>query len=273
MPSSEMLSSSRSVAESAARAERAEPAAPATQAVPGDRTSSVRDRVAELLERMESEARGDLFTAVPGIGPELAHRIHETLGIETLEELADVAHDGRLARVAGFGPHRVRAVCTYLDAALGRAARRRAPAQRESQLRFGFAEPAARPPVGLLLELDETYRRLAADGRLPCIAPRLDVEGPASLPVWHTERDGWSFTVRRSTTVRARALGRGHDWVVIHCEKDGREAQCTVVTERQGDLTGQRVIRGRERECASYYELHDVAGDVRAWAHTLAESA
>jgi DNA polymerase (family X) len=273
MPSSEMLSSPSPTAEIAAPAAPATPAALATQAGPGDLTSSLRDRVTELLDRVEGElAHGDLFTAVPGIGPELAHRIHETLGIETLEELADVAHDGRLARVAGFGPHRVRAVCTYLDAALGRAPRHRA-GQREGQLHFGFAEPAARPPVGLLLELDETYRRLAAGGRLPCIAPRLDVEGQASLPVWQAERDGWSFTVRRSTTARARALGRGQDWVVIHYEQDAREAQCTVVTEHQGELTGQRVIRGRERECASHYELHEVPGDVRAWAHTLAESA
>src|SRR5688572_21672481 len=100
MPSSEMLSSPGPFTEVVAPAA---PAAPATQAGPGDRTSSLRDHVAELLDRLEGElAHGDLFTAVPGIGPELAHRVHETLGIETLEELADVAHDGRLARVAGF---------------------------------------------------------------------------------------------------------------------------------------------------------------------------
>jgi hypothetical protein len=269
-----MLSSPSLTAEEVAPAAAATQAAPATQAGPGDRAISVRDQVAELLDRLEGElAHGDLFTAVPGIGPELAHRIHETLGIETLEELADVAHDGRLGRVAGFGPHRVRSVCTYLDAALGRATQRRPLGQREGQLRFGFAEPAARPPVGLLLELDEIYRRLAAEDRLPCIAPRLDAASQVWLPVWHTERDGWSFAVLRSNTARSRALGRGHDWVVIHYERDGREAQCTVVTEHQGELTGQRVLRGRERECASHYELHDVPGDVRAWAHTLAESA
>jgi DNA polymerase (family 10) len=265
MPSPEMLSSPSPAAEAAARA------APAS---PGDRTIPIRDRVEDLLDRLEDDlAQGDLFTTVPGIGPELAHRIHETLGIETLEELADVAHDGRLARVAGFGPQRVRAVCTHLDATLGRSARRQTLSQRQAQLRFGFAEPAVRPPVGLLLAVDESYRRLAAEDRLPCIAPRLDPESQAGLPVWHTERDGWSFAVRRSNTARSRALGRARDWVVIHYEKDGREAQCTVVTEHQGELTGQRVIRGRERECASHYELHDVPRDVRAWAHGLAESA
>jgi DNA polymerase (family 10) len=263
MPSRETLSSPGPVAEVAA------PAGPAN---PGDRTLPVRDRIALLLDRLDRDLEaGDLFTAVPGIGPELAQRIHETLGIETLEELADVAHDGRLARVAGFGPQRVRAVCAHLDAALGRSARRRWPGRR--QLRFGFAEPAARPPVALLLAVDETYRRLAADDRLPCIPPRIDRESQALLPVWSTERDGWSFAVRRPRSARPGAPDRGHDWLVIHYRKDDREGQCTVVTEQQGELIGQRVIRGRERECASHYELHDVPRDVRAWAHELARSA
>jgi hypothetical protein len=250
------------------------PAAEATApASPGDCTIPVRDRVTDLLDRLERDlAAGDRFTAVPGIGPGLAHRISDTLGIETLEELADVAHDGRLSRVAGFGPHRVRSVCTHLDTALGRSARRRALGHRAGQLRFGFAEPAERPPVGLLLAVDETYRRLTAEHRLPCTAPP-DPEGQASLPVWHSERDGWSFAVRPSNGARSRGQGRNRGWVVIHYRQDGREAQCTVVTEHQGELAGQRVIRGRERECASHYELHEVPGDIQAWAHRLAESA
>jgi DNA polymerase (family 10) len=228
-----------------------------------------------LLDRLEGElAHGDLFATVPGIGAELAHRIHETLGIETLEELEAVAHDGRLARVPGIGPRRIRAVCAYLDAALSRSTRRRSFARNPAQLRFGFAEPAPRPSVPMLLALDETYRRLAEVDRLPRIAPRrFNPEHRAWLPVWHTERGPWSFTVLYSNTARAHELGRTHDWVVIYYEKDGREDQCTVVTEHQGELTGQRVIRGRERECARYYEQQDVPGEVRTWAHVLAESA
>jgi DNA polymerase/3'-5' exonuclease PolX len=41
-----------------------------------------------LEEKLESEIwPGKLFTEVPGIGDELARRIHEQLGISTLEEL------------------------------------------------------------------------------------------------------------------------------------------------------------------------------------------
>ncbi len=228
-----------------------------------------------LLDRLEGEAaHGDLFTTVPGIGAELAHRIHDTLGIETLEDLESAAHDGRLEHVPGFGARRVRAVSAYLDAALSRSTRRRAAARQPGQLRFGFAVPAAEPPVALLLGLDETYRRLAEADRLPRIAPRrLNPEGHAWLPVWHTERAGWSFSVLYSNTARAHELGKTRDWVVLFFERDGREEQCTVVTEHQGALAGRRVIRGREAACARHYEGEEVPDDVRTWAHTLADSA
>ena len=41
---------------------------------------------------------------VPGLGPTRIHRIHEALGISTVEELEDAARDGRLAKISGFGP-------------------------------------------------------------------------------------------------------------------------------------------------------------------------
>jgi DNA polymerase (family 10) len=41
---------------------------------------------------------------VPGLGPTRIHRIHESLGIATIEELEAAARDGRLAKLSGFGP-------------------------------------------------------------------------------------------------------------------------------------------------------------------------
>ena len=41
---------------------------------------------------------------VPGLGPTRIHRIHESLGIATMEELEAAARDGRLAKLSGFGP-------------------------------------------------------------------------------------------------------------------------------------------------------------------------
>ena len=69
----------------------------------------------------------------------------------------------------------------------------------------------------------------------------------------HTERDGWSFTALFSNTARAHELGTTGDWVILYYERDGDEDQCTVVTERHGPLSGRRVVRGREAECAKHH--------------------
>lgn len=59
------------------------------------------------LDRLRGMLEPDqLFRLVPGIGPTLAHRLHEALEVDTLEGLEIAAHDGRLASVPGIGPRR-----------------------------------------------------------------------------------------------------------------------------------------------------------------------
>ncbi len=200
-----------------------------------------------LLDRLEGEVSPErLLATVAGIGPELAGRLHQELGIETLEDLEAAAHDGRLASVRGFGPRRVRAVREQLASVLARSARRRA--LRGELVREGAAAP--RPGVATLLAVDADYRERAAAGRLRRIAPRrFNPQGSAWLPILHTERDGWHFTALFSNTARAHQLGRTDDWVVLFYERNGDAGQCTVVTESHGPLTGRRVVRGRENEC------------------------
>ena len=195
-----------------------------------------------LLDRLAGEVSPErLFATVAGLGPELAARIHRELSIETLEELEAAAHDGRLDRLAGFGPRRVRSVRDQLAAILLRSTRHR--------VRPGAA-PAARPGVATLLAIDAQYRDLAARGRLRRIAPRrFNPEGKAWLPILHAERDGWQVTALFSNTARAHELGRTGDWVVLFYERNGDSGQCTVVTETRGPLAGRRVVRGRESEC------------------------
>ena len=68
------------------------------------------------LERLQGELDPEsLLATVAGIGPGLAACIHQELGIETLEDLEVAAHDGRLARVDGFGPKRVQSVIDSLE--------------------------------------------------------------------------------------------------------------------------------------------------------------
>jgi len=205
-----------------------------------------------LEEKLESEIwPGKLFTEVPGIGDELARRIHERLGISTLEELELAAHDGRLEQVEGIGQDRAQGVRLALSGMLSQSSQRR--------LRQAFREEAGkgkeeRLPVSLLLELDEEYRTKARRDQLRKIAPkRFNPEGQAWLPVMRVRRGGWSFTVLFSNTALAHRSGKTHDWVVIYYERGGEQHQSTVVTAERGKLAGKRVVRGRERESGEYY--------------------
>ena len=183
----------------------------------------------------------DVFKLIPGIGDVLAHRVQQELGIETLEELELAAHTGQLDTVPGSGSGRTQLVRDTLETILNRSSRQRIRANRwrEIQTAYGL------PPVALILDIDAEYRRLAAAGRLPTIAPRrFNPTGKRWLPVMHVEQDGWRFSALYSNTARAHELGKTHDWVVIYYERNGHQGQCTVVTETRGEQRGQRVVRG-----------------------------
>jgi putative hydrolase len=196
------------------------------------------------LERM----RGTLdpvqrFQTVPGIGPKMAEQINETLHIDTLEALEAAAWDGQLETVRGLGSRRITGIRNALAALLGKT-------RRQSRMASGEG-----PSVITLLDVDREYRQQAQQGSLPVIAPkRFNPEGRAWLPILHTHRDAWHFTLLYSNTARAHELKRTHDWVIVYFYDDHhQEGQCTVVTETRGPLTGQRVVRGRELECRNYY--------------------
>ena len=59
----------------------------------------------ELLDRLRESTPEGLFEMlrVPGLGPSRIRRIHEGLGIDTLQELEEAARDGRLAKLPRFG--------------------------------------------------------------------------------------------------------------------------------------------------------------------------
>jgi hypothetical protein len=207
----------------------------------------------QLLNSLQEEVPPEaLFTTIPGIGEKLAHQLHEELGVGTLEELEMAAYDGRLEHLKGFGDRRVRLIRNTLAAILNRASRRHAQTMRWQEGHDATVPP--KPPVELLLEVDARYRNLADAGQLRTIAPRrFNPENKRWLPIMNWQQDGWSFTAMYSNTALAHDLGKTHDWVVIFYEWNGYESQSTVVTETRGRLVGQRVVRGREKECA----MHD----------------
>jgi hypothetical protein len=208
-----------------------------------------------MLDRLEGQVSPeDLLATVPGIGEKLAHRIHDDLGVETLEELELAAHDGRLEQVPGLGHRKAQGLRDILAAMLSRSTRRHARHPTVSGAHGGAEDPVPAPSVGEVLSVDDEYRARAAAGKLRKIAPRrFNPEGKAWLPVLHTERGHHAYTALFSNTRRAHELAMTDDWVVIFYEVDGHENQCTVVTERRGPLEGERVVRGREDECRAYY--------------------
>jgi hypothetical protein len=193
-----------------------------------------------LLDRLESEIEPEkLLQRLPGVGPKLAHRLHDALGVVTLEELEQAAHDGRLERVDGVGRKKGETIRAALAGMLGARRSWRGPAR-----------PLERPSVETLLAVDAEYRVGAARGTLQKIAPRrFNPDRVAWLPIYHCGRDGWQFTALFSNTQRAHELGRTNDWVVIYYHRDRREDQCTVITATSGPFAGQRIVRGREEEC------------------------
>jgi Helix-hairpin-helix domain len=200
------------------------------------------------MSRLESLQTGHdpiaLFEQIPGIGPKSAHRIIETLHIDSLEALELAAHNGRLQTVPGFSTKKIALVQTWLDRVLGYRKSRPEPQQ-----------PIAEPPVDLLLKIDEQYRKKAQANELPTIAPkRFNPSGEDWLPILHATKQGWHFTALYSNTARAHQLNRVKDWVIISFHDDQHhEGQHTVVTETRGAAIGLRVVRGREKECIDYY--------------------
>ena len=194
------------------------------------------------LDRLRGSLEpGRLFQTVPGIGPELARVIHDELHIDTLEALEISAHDGRLMAVKGVGPRRAAAIRAGLANILGR--------RRLSR------RPSHGPGVGVLLSVDREYQAKVRAGTLPKIAPRrFNPSGDKWLPILHTKRGDWQFTVLFSNTARAHQLARTNDWVVIYFYgEDHHEGQHTVVTETRGPSHNLRVVRGREVECRTFY--------------------
>jgi hypothetical protein len=191
-----------------------------------------------MLDRLRGAADAvAVLMTVPGVGRQLAERLHDELGLQTLEELEAAAHDGRLETIAGFGPKRLAGIRDSLAHRLGRLT----PPPAGSQPEVALAE---------LLDVDREYRTAVAAGRLRRIAPRrMNPTGEAWLPILHTRRGPRSYTALYSNTARAHRAGKTRDWVVLYVVDDaGGTRQYTVLTAQHGPLCGRRIVAGRENE-------------------------
>lgn len=210
----------------------------------------------------------DLYTHIPGIGEKLAARIHAELHIDSLEELEVAAFDGSLTAVAGIGEARSMAIADHLARRLD-ASSRQASSLRPTSRRIKATKGSL--TTAEILRVDREFRELAEAGRLTRIAPRrFNPSAKAWMPVWHTERQGWSLTVMNSNSELAHRLNKTHDWVIVIANRDGIEEQFTVVTEYRGDFSGARMVRGREEDCRK--TLRQVRHETADLVHELSES-
>jgi len=202
------------------------------------------------LERLRGSGEpDDVFCTIAGVGPILAKRLHETLHVDSLEQLEAALHEKDASTVPGIGPRRLAILRATLSQMLAR-------------IRPVRTRPYDEPSALTLLDVDREYRTKAAANELRKIAPkRFNPKAEAWLSILHTTRDKWHFTALFSNTARAHELRKVQDWVVIYFHSDsGGEAQRTIVTETRGPLAGQRVVRGRERECLAAYEIAPTRG-------------
>jgi DNA polymerase (family 10) len=82
---------------------------PATLAVVRDLVETGESRYLEQLREATPEGLLEL-TAVPGLGTEKIHKLHQELGISSLADLELAAQEGRLAKIKGMGPKTARKI-------------------------------------------------------------------------------------------------------------------------------------------------------------------
>ncbi|WP_182868277.1 helix-hairpin-helix domain-containing protein [Rhodopirellula sp. JC639] len=199
-----------------------------------------------LLDRLRGEATAEkIFTTLPTIGPELAHRIYDALHVETLPELYGAAINGKLDEVPGIGKKRAAAIQEVLAERLRRSPGPTTPLYPATDRSI---------PVRELLDIDTEYRQKANQDKLPKVAPtKFNPGNVAWLPILHTEREGRHYTALFSNSARAHELNTTKDWVVIYRDDDQQHGRWTVITSQFGKLHGCRIIRGREDECREIY--------------------
>lgn len=201
-------------------------------------------RMSRLEQLREGHDPIHLFEQIPGVGIVLANRLVDYLHLHTLEALELAAHNGDLAKIHGFTQKKIKMIQLWLAHVLGPGSLRAQQQQRSSL-----------PSVDLLLQMDHLYREKSRRGELKTIAPkRFNPSKKSWLPLMHSSRAGWHFTLMYSNTLRAHQLKRCQDWVLIYYyDSDHHEGQSTVVTQTHGPTKGKRVVRGREAESSQYY--------------------
>ena len=124
------------------------------------------------LDRLRGAADVEaVFHTIPGVGMTLAHRLHDELGVDSLESLEVAARDGRLERLPQIGPRRAAAIRASLTQMLDRTRALRRTQARASRGHRGCSENGRRHRGGAAdrIAAARSIKRTAqAPRRAPC---------------------------------------------------------------------------------------------------------
>jgi DNA polymerase (family 10) len=101
------------------------------------------------------------ITRIPGLGPKRTKVLHDTLGIETLDDLRRAAEDGRLRDVAGFGQKAEENVLHALEAGADGQPKPRVLLSQALEVGEALVESLREHPAAIRVELAGSARRMA----------------------------------------------------------------------------------------------------------------
>ena len=150
----------------------------------------VRDLVANgrshLLDELAAETPAGLaeLLRVPGLGTSKIHLLHTTLGVDSLDALEQVAGDGRLAGVKGFGAKTAAKVAEGVAFVRASAGRLRFP---EAAVEAGRLASAVRGQRGVITAevAGALRRRLEVVGEIEVVAAVDGQDATPRLPAAH----------------------------------------------------------------------------------------
>ena len=160
---------------------------------------------------------------VPGIGPKLAKRLYDELGVASLADLAEAVKAQRVRQVRGLGPKS--------EEAIGRAlaqmaqVRERTPAGEALTLGRALLEAVRSAPGVIRAELAGSLRRMAETvGDLDIVAAAED-SGPVMERF--TSLPGVDEVLAKGET-KAAVVIRGSRWTCGWCRRSRLPPPCTI---------------------------------------------
>src|SRR4051795_3429077 len=199
------------------------------------------------------------ITRLPGVGPKRVRKLHDELGIASLEELRAAAESGKLRDVKGFGQKFEDQVLAAFAAGIAEKPRPRVPLYKALPLAEGIVEAVGVPPAADQVELAGSARRGAdAVKDIDIVATASD---PAALAAALGELDVVeAFSTPGENAARARThTGMQIDLRVVEPDQFGNVLQHLTGSKEHNMALREAAVR-RGVHVSEYGILDDTTG-------------